>query len=382
MRILVTLSYYTPYISGLTVYAKNLAEAIANKGYKVTLLTTQHDKRLPTFDEINGVFVQRVPYLFRLSKGFFMPMYLLYVLDNMVKTDTVIINSPQFEGFLVAILAKIFCKKIITVYHCEVRLPRSIVNTVVEYLLNINNFLTLLFSDRIVTSSRDFAMHSKLLPPFSHKTQYIYPPVVKPSVKKNAVKKLTDYIPHKKKFIIGFIGRIAADKGLEYLLLSIPLLQRKLRDDFLILLAGPRHPVGEESYGKKIDTLIRKYRRHVCHIGLLREEEKGAFYSLLDVFVLPSINSTEAFGMVQIEAMFCGVPVIASNLPGVRVPIKKSGMGELAKPKDAKVLSSKIINVLLHRKNYKINQNKIAEYFSFKRTIDQYGEVLNFNKNE
>ena len=53
----------------------------------------------------------------------------------------------------------------------------------------------------------------------------------------------------------------------------------------------------------------------------------GSFYTCIDVLVVPSINSTEAFGLVQVEAMMMGVPVVASDLPGVRVPVQKQGWG-------------------------------------------------------
>lgn len=61
------------------------------------------------------------------------------------------------------------------------------------------------------------------------------------------------------------------------------------------------------------------------------------FYSSLDVFCLPSINPLEAFGMVQIEAMLCGVPVVASDLYGVRTIVGNTGMGLVCKKGDARV---------------------------------------------
>ncbi len=61
---------------------------------------------------------------------------------------------------------------------------------------------------------------------------------------------------------------------------------------------------------------------------------------------MPSINSTESFGMVQVEAMICGTPVIASDLPGVRQPVKSSGMGKIVAVKDAKSLADAITEQL------------------------------------
>ena len=65
-----------------------------------------------------------------------------------------------------------------------------------------------------------------------------------------------------------------------------------------IVIAGSLDPVGEREYKEKILTLVEKYIEYVVFLGELKEQEMGAFYSLLDILVLPSVNSTEAFGMV------------------------------------------------------------------------------------
>ena len=61
--------------------------------------------------------------------------------------------------------------------------------------------------------------------------------------------------------------------------------------------------------------------------------------------MLPSINSFEAFGIVQLEAMSFGVPVIASDIPGVRMPIKRTGNGYLFKKGNIDSLTDAIIRI-------------------------------------
>ena len=72
----------------------------------------------------------------------------------------------------------------------------------------------------------------------------------------------------------------------------------------------------------------------------------AAFYSHIDLLVVPSLNGTESFGLVQIEAMMCGTPVVASNLPGVRQPVAMTGMGAIARVGDADDLAAKMTEVL------------------------------------
>ena len=49
--------------------------------------------------------------------------------------------------------------------------------------------------------------------------------------------------------------------------------------------------------------------------------------------MLPSLNSTESWGIVQVESMSCGTPVVATDLPGVRMPVKMTGMGRIVPPR-------------------------------------------------
>jgi len=67
---------------------------------------------------------------------------------------------------------------------------------------------------------------------------------------------------------------------------------------------------------------------------------------------LPSLNSTEAFGLVQIEAMMNGVPSIASNLPGVRQPVKMHEMGKVVEIGDSAGLADALLEVLANREAF------------------------------
>jgi glycosyltransferase involved in cell wall biosynthesis len=101
-----------------------------------------------------------------------------------------------------------------------------------------------------------------------------------------------------------------------------------------------------------------------------------AFYAACDLTVLPSTNRTEAFGLVQLESMLCGTPVVASDSPGVRVPVTTTGMGRLALPRDATSLAEAISEVIESRASYVKPRAEIASLFSFERMADQYEKLL------
>lgn len=375
-KILITVSYYYPHISGLTNSTKNLAELLAENGYDVTILTTQHTKDLSKSETINKVNIVRVPYFYKFHKGFFLPKYPYIAFKMLLRNDQLIINLPQPEGFLSAFFAKMLNKKIHCIYHCEVNIKGGFGAKLIEYLLYLSNKISISLANTIIVSSKDFADNSALLAKYKNKVKDINLVIPPPAFSQKEKTELLKELSTRKKYLIGFIGRIAAEKGVEYLLNSIPIIKQQLGNDFAIVLAGPKKVVGEQKYLDKITELIKKYEDNIIEIGELEQKELGAFYNLLDVLVLPSINSTEAFGIVQIEAMFCGTPVVATNIPGVRVPVEISGMGEIAEKENSKDLAEKIIKVLGNKSKYIKNKEKVEKEFSADKILSKYKEIL------
>lgn len=337
MKILFSITYYTPYVSGLTIYVKRLAEELAKRGHEVSVLCMRHDKNLAEQEIINGVKIIRANPLVKISKGF---LSWDWIIKSFEKADVTIINLPQAEGWITALLGK----RVIAIYHCEIVLRNKFVQKILETL----NWLTLKRANTIITYTEDYGKNSRLLRGFENKTKYIYPPIPQP-IGELKIKK------PKGEIWIGVAARLAEEKGIEYLLEALPHIPGK------IIIAGPMEPVGEEKYKNKILKLVEEHKDKVVFLGTIDPENMGGFYKLIDVLVLPSLNLTEAFGMVQVEAMMCGVPVVATDLPGVRVPILKTGMGKIVPTKNSAALASAINQVLKnkYKMNYKFEYEKI-----------------------
>ena len=378
MNLLFSLSYYTPYISGLTLYVKRFAEALVGKKYHSTILTMQFADNLSLNEIINGVRVVRAKPLLKVSKGFLSIDWILKSWREVKKCDVVIINLPQPEGIIPALFSSLLNKRLLVIYHCEVSLPKNFFNIIIEGLMNVCHWLILVLAQSIITYTTDFADHSKFLRHFSHKLQSIYPPIELPKLDKRVQEMIMEKIGKKPDFIIGVAGRLAAEKGIEYLLEAIPMIseKRKKIDSFKIIVAGSLDPVGEENYKKKILDLVKKYQDSIVFLGEIKPEDMGAFYSLLDILVLPSINSTESFGMVQVEAMMMGVPVVATDLPGVRVPILQTGMGIVIPIKNSAAISEAIGEILSNKKRYQKPKKEIRRLFSVDDTILFYRKFI------
>jgi glycosyltransferase involved in cell wall biosynthesis len=146
--------------------------------------------------------------------------------------------------------------------------------------------------------------------------------------------------------IIGIAARLATEMGVEFLAEALPQVLEKF-PTARVLFAGPyQNIVGEEEYAQRLAPLIERLGRHWTFLGILADSEFSAFFHACELTVLPSINSTESYGLVQVESMMCGTPVVASDLPGVRVPVRLTGMGKIVPPMDAQKLANAIIAIL------------------------------------
>lgn len=104
---------------------------------------------------------------------------------------------------------------------------------------------------------------------------------------------------------------------------------------------------------RKLAPLLKKHKERIHLPGTVAYDELASFYSACDVLVLPSIDRLEAFGIVQVEAMLCQTPVIATNLPGVRVPVQKTDGGSIIALRDAEAIARAATAIIKSKKNVK-----------------------------
>jgi glycosyltransferase involved in cell wall biosynthesis len=360
MKILINQTYYLPYISGLTLYSARLAEGLAKRGFPVTALAINHDEALDNYSEINGVKVIRANKLISFGKGLVSFAWFFKAVKQIYITDVVIVNVPQPEGWWVAIWTKLFKKKLIAIYHCDISLENIWYLKLVESMVQSSSKLLAYLANIIVTSTKDYADNSKILKNNKHKIVYSLPPIELSKYSNKEFVNVRNKINKRDIFAVGAVGRWSSEKGYEYLIRAIPDLENSLgKDNFRFVFAGPESVPGEKGYLEKIENLIPEYKEYFQFLGRLSNGELSAFYKLIDVLVIPSVNSTESLGMVQLEAMLCKTPVVVTDLPGVRIPVKETGMGVVVKVRDPKDLARGISNVILNKGTFLKNQNKV-----------------------
>ncbi len=375
MRVLVVLTYYRPYTSGLTIYAERLARGLAKRGHQVTILTSRYNRDLPAHEDLNGVRVVRAPVLFRVSKGVIMPTFGYLAWKLVTKADVISLHLPQFDAAGVALRGRLLKKPTVLTYHCDLKLPPGWFNRVVNRVVHLMNNLAGRFSDRVIAYTQDFAEHSPYLQSFSDKLHVIPPPVELPeSVPSGTVAFAKMHNAEEKHPVIGMAARLAAEKGVEVLLEAFPRILERYPNAKILFAGQYRDVLGEDDYAQRLDPLIRRYEQagQWKFLDVLSPVQMAAFYPNLDVLVVPSLNSTESFGLVQVEAMYCGTPSVASNLPGVRQPVLQTGMGEIAPVGDAEGLAEALLKVLDNHESYVRSREEIVARFSTETTIDHY----------
>jgi len=115
---------------------------------------------------------------------------------------------------------------------------------------------------------------------------------------------------------------------------------------------------------------------HWKFLGVLNPQQMAAFYPNLDVLTVPSLNSTEAFGLVQIEAMMNGVPSVPSALPGVRQPVLMHGMGLVAEIGDSSSLAEAILGVLGEADKFKGDTSELARHYDPDTVAAEYEKLF------
>jgi len=152
---------------------------------------------------------------------------------------------------------------------------------------------------------------------------------------------------------------------------AIPFIHNQI-SDFKIVIAGPTQPVGE-TYFDSMKKLIDTNKKYIFFLESIPPDQMINFYSCIDCLVLPSINRTESFGMVQIESMLVGKPVVASDIPGVRQSVLITGGGQIAPPQNPLELANQIVKVLKHPYQY---QPKNLDKFSVESYVANIKKVL------
>ena len=176
------------------------------------------------------------------------------------------------------------------------------------------------------------------------------------------------------KKIILSVGRLVERKGFHWFVTEVIPKLIQQRKDFIYIIGG------EGFFRKKIEVLIQnKLQDFVKILGQVENEDLKMLYNAADTFVMPNIRvkgDMEGFGIVALEAASCGLPVIASNLEGIKDAVKNNQNGFLVEPYDSEGFIKTICQLLENDEIRESVGKKAREFtlenYSWDKVTQQY----------
>lgn len=383
MKIAMLSSYFHPHTGGTEKYVRDLSAALIQQGHEVTVITSRLPKAknpLPNETLPDGIKVIRLEaadmfYYLPVSFG----QFSVRMLDDF---DIVHVHVPAFS-FLRSVIGKIN-KPIIVTYHCDVTLSEKYFGVpmphwAVKGLEGSSNAYAkamLPKADIVYNTTKTYADTSPVLKDLPHRSI----PIGIFADKINESQKKQGLTPDKKNpRQILFLGRLAGNKGCDYLVKAMPKVLAKFPDTKLVICGD-----GEEK--NHIVELVNRFGigASIEFLGTATFDKLVELYYTSLVYVFPSINRLEAFGIVQLEAMANYTAVIASDIPGPNAVMDVGKSGLLVPKQDPDALADAINSLLadpqraleMGRKGRELVETKYSWKTIVGQVVDLYKEAL------
>jgi len=374
------------HLGGVERYVIDLAKYEFKTGHEIKLISLEND---PPNQEFNQLGMEIIT-LNNSILSFVKPLHNIYYLYKTflkMKPDAVSLHGtrPIIFGGIAAKLSGI--RKIIGTIHYSYKLmclrkDGSIDKKRALYgkFIYLTGFK---LCDKIITVSNQLSDEAKEiareLPFFKLKKLSKKLITIRNGVNADEYYKTNDTSGFRKKYgmdrdtvIIGTASRLEPKKGLSYLLKAANILKEK-NVNFKLVIAG-------EGYEKKelIDLMQKlNLQKHVVFLGYWEKQRMPEFYSMLGIFVLPSLS--EGLPNVNLEAMASSLPVVSTNVGGVPEALRENVNGLLVKPGNEYELANALLYLIqnpniakeMGRKGREIVENE------FKRE-EQFRQIVSF----
>lgn len=329
MRILHLGKYYPPYKGGMETVLRDLCEAHVGRAEVTALVANDSARTLQ--EERAGVRVIRVGCLGTPLAVPIMPSYWRYL--RRCKANVIVHHEPNPVAVL-SFLASGSRATFLLWFHSDIVRQRVFYDLYRPFLRR-----ALMRAAVIVVASPNHVVYTPVLQEYADKccvVPYGIRPeqfALTPDVEARAATiRRASSLP-----IVLFVGRFSYYKGLEHLVDAM----RRVRARLILVGSGPQEAVIRRQ-AERVPTPGR-----IEFTGELPDAEMVAHLHACEVFVLPSVERSEAFGVVQLEAMACGKPVVSTEIPsGVPWVNQHGRTGVIVPPGDPESLTG-AINALL-----------------------------------
>lgn len=326
--------YYLPDTGGIESVTISLAKGAAMAGHTVSVICFE---KTPAKNEevIDGVRVIRAPITKLLGSQPLGFKYFLQCLSAAKDADVVHLHAPNMLGALCALFIR-KKNRLLVHWHSDV-INKGVLGRIIRPL----EFALLRRAHCIIATSQVYADTSRTLAPFRNKITIA--PIGVPDAKhKGADSQLPPSLEEQvsgKKIVLA-VGRLVAYKGFNILIESA----RHLSKDTVVVIVGG----GPLQQDLQQSLEVANVKDRVVLAGRLSDAALHSLFKRATIYCLPSTYRAEAFGVVLLEAMAYGLPIVATDIPGSGVPwVNQHGISGLNVPVgDSKALAEACNQVL------------------------------------
>jgi glycosyltransferase involved in cell wall biosynthesis len=361
MKIAIIVNFFPPKnLGGTEIASYNLAKHLTKRGHEIHIITS-YDEGMPKFGNVQGFYVHKINSSRARVIGVLSFWLKIFLKIREIKPD--ILHAQDLSMSLPAYLSRKILKIPYVVWGrgTDVYHPRNFERFTMKPILRNAHAILALTED----------MREKLKCIYDTRI-YVIPNGIDLEEYKDVM-----IIPNRKKGTkeILFVGRLHPIKGVQYLLRAMKQVQEKIPDARLILVGDGEER--ERLVSLSIQLGIQKY---VQFIGITPHNVVKTFMQQADVFVLPSLS--EGFPNVILEAMACGLPIIASRVGGIPDIITNDTNGYLVEVKDTNDMANKILLLLsddaLRKKLSDTNRHQIEKY-SWENVISELEKIYDLS---
>jgi glycosyltransferase involved in cell wall biosynthesis len=361
-RILLASPAFPPRIGGVESYAHRVGTGLRDRhDHDLVVLTTSVG--IDPAEVRDDLPVIRLPARLKVSATSFDPAWFSQIrgLVRRLNPDLIITNAPTPGLADVCLMVKRDIPAIATFHSGSMKKDRWALDLLIRPYERAVLPRILARADAVVTTYRGGPFGSRFIPPGVDST--VFHP-------RGTVAKDPNLILY-----VGRIEHASAWKGIDTLIRAMAVLARQ-RPSLRLELVGAGDAV--EHHSRMARSLGLGER--VVFRGPLGGEELALAYRTASIAVLPSVTNAEAFGMVLIEAMACGTPVVASRIGGMPAVLNDTGGGILAEPGDPESLAYAIGSLLDDPERAKAlaaqGARRVREFYTWDRVVDEYDDLI------
>lgn len=303
-RCLQLTKFYPPVNGGIETTVRDIAEGLTRLHWSVEILCAHTERH--TVHETGVIPVTRVASWGQVASTSIAPSLISRLLNRQGNQDVIHVHLPNPMANLALLLTRPRAKVVVH-WHSDIIKQKHLLKLYAplqEWLLKR--------ADAILATSPPYAKSSPWLQPYMAKVRFVPSCIRDPrnfvtqEARQQRAASIRGTYPGKK--IVFALGRMTYYKGFDVLVRAA----QHLGDDTVILLGGK----GELLGSLKAEAAALGVAEKVHFLGRVSDDDLPGYYEAADVFCLPSVMRSEAFGLVMVEAMAYGKPVVATRIPG------------------------------------------------------------------